>query len=356
MALNSLGEISLGGSNAPTSVNLELSKVATATVSLNDTDVRNLAGIVSGQISMSDLRGKSNYQLSDTAIIAYGLGDSWLDISNLITNTGTIASDANSVANSRKFFLAAAAYGLDKAIFGYGNSPDSGRISITNKVSNTGAIANNTTGVGTARDGLVASLYDRDKAIFAYGNPRNSTITTKNLVTNTGTVATDSTGAGTPRQNAACSGYGGDKAIIGYGYTDASTSNQSNLSNLITNTGAIATDTAGVGTARGYLAAATYDKDKGIFAYGTTPGPTYLSTANKVTNTGTVATDTTGVGTARRAPCATTYGRDKVIFAYGYNGSYPTISNLVTNTGVIGTDNTVLGSGRYGTAAAGYGG
>jgi hypothetical protein len=45
-------------------VNSELGKSATALITLNDSDVRGLAGIPSGQISMDDLRGKSNdYEL-----------------------------------------------------------------------------------------------------------------------------------------------------------------------------------------------------------------------------------------------------------------------------------------------------
>jgi len=50
MTLNSSGPISLGGSTAGQSINLELGKSATATVSLNDTDVRTLAGVASGAI------------------------------------------------------------------------------------------------------------------------------------------------------------------------------------------------------------------------------------------------------------------------------------------------------------------
>lgn len=41
-------------------VNVELGKSSTALISLNDADVRSLAGIPSGTISMNDLRGKSN--------------------------------------------------------------------------------------------------------------------------------------------------------------------------------------------------------------------------------------------------------------------------------------------------------
>lgn len=54
MALPSTGPISLAN------VNVELGLSSTTTISLNQTDVRTLAGVASGTISMSDLRGKSN--------------------------------------------------------------------------------------------------------------------------------------------------------------------------------------------------------------------------------------------------------------------------------------------------------
>lgn len=41
-------------------VNTELGRSATATISLNETAVRTLAGVPSGTISMDNLRGKSN--------------------------------------------------------------------------------------------------------------------------------------------------------------------------------------------------------------------------------------------------------------------------------------------------------
>ena len=58
MALGS-GQISLGGTTAGESVNLELGQSATATISLNDANVRGLAGVPSGQIGMNNLQGKS---------------------------------------------------------------------------------------------------------------------------------------------------------------------------------------------------------------------------------------------------------------------------------------------------------
>jgi hypothetical protein len=45
-----------------------------------------------------------------------------------------------------------------------------------------------------------------------------------------------------------------DKALFGYGSTGANVS----MTNLVSNTGVVATDTTGVGAARYYLAAATY--------------------------------------------------------------------------------------------------
>ena len=55
MALPSSGTISLN------MVNVELSKSGTTLISLNQSDVRNLFGKSSGQISMSDGHGKSAY-------------------------------------------------------------------------------------------------------------------------------------------------------------------------------------------------------------------------------------------------------------------------------------------------------
>lgn len=60
MAMNSSGPISLGGATTGESINLEIGSPATSTVSLNDTIVRTLAGVVSGTIVVpTDFYGKS---------------------------------------------------------------------------------------------------------------------------------------------------------------------------------------------------------------------------------------------------------------------------------------------------------
>jgi hypothetical protein len=278
------------------------------------------------------------------AIFGYGYTSAAVSITNLVNNTGVVANDVTGVGSARHT-LAATGYGTDKAIFGYGFT--SAVVSITNLVSNTGVVANDTTGVGTARDTLAAAGYGTDKAIFGYGST-GVNVSMTNLVSNTGVVATDTTGVGTARSQLAAAGYGTDKAIFGYGTTGAVVS----MTNLVSNTGVVATDTTGVGTARRALAAAGYGNNKAIFGYGYTTGN--VSITNLVSNTGVVATDTTGVGTARHTLAAAGYGTDKAIFGYGYTNAAVSIVNLVSNTGVVANDTLGVGTARYWLAAAGY--
>ena len=189
--------------------------------------------------------------------------------------------------------------------------------------------------------------YGTQKAIFGYGYT-GANVSLTNLVSNTGVVASDTTGVGTARYLLAAAGYGTDKAIFGYGFTGVNVS----MTNLVSNTGVVATDTIGVGTARYGLAAAGYGTDKAIFGYGTTGS--VVSMTNLVSNIGVVASDTTGVGTARNGLAAAGYGTDKAIFGYGFNLANVSMTNLVSNTGVVATDTTGVGTARYYLAAAGY--
>ena len=268
-------------------------------------------------------------------------------------NSATVSSVSPFVASSGGMSLKKVyadpivVYLTQKAIFGYGNF--SGNLSMTNLVSNTGVVATDTTGVGTARFGLAAAAYGGDKAIFGYGSIYNIS----NLVSNTGVVATDSTGVGTSRRWSAAAGYGSDKAIFGYGYIGSNPG--VSMTNLVSNTGVVATDTTGVGTARWGLAAAGYGTDKVIFGYGF--ATVNVSMTNLVSNTGVVATDTTGVGTTRYQLAAAGYGSDKAIFGYGYQLSgagLVSVTNKVSNTGVVATDTTGVGTKRQDLAAAGY--
>ena len=76
--------------------------------------------------------------------------------------------------------------------------------------------------------------------------------------------------------------------------------------------------------------------------------------SNLVSNSGVVASDVTGVGTARNYLAACEYGQDKAVFAYGDSGSNTAVSNLVSNAGVVATDTTGVGTARYILAACSF--
>lgn len=93
--------------------------------------------------------------------------------------------------------------GIQKTIFGYGYSSGGSLVSLTNIASSTGTVGNDVTGVGTARMSLAAAGYGGDKAIFGYGGYQSMT----NKVSNTGVIATDTTGVGTARNFIAAAGF-----------------------------------------------------------------------------------------------------------------------------------------------------
>jgi len=64
MTLASSGIMSIGGTTTDRSINLELGRSATATSSMGETDLRTLAGVASGAISMDDFYGKSAVTVS----------------------------------------------------------------------------------------------------------------------------------------------------------------------------------------------------------------------------------------------------------------------------------------------------
>ena len=66
MTLASSGTMSIGGTTTDRSINLELGRSATATSSLGETDLRSLAGVSSGTISISDFYGASLYDWTVT--------------------------------------------------------------------------------------------------------------------------------------------------------------------------------------------------------------------------------------------------------------------------------------------------
>ena len=279
---------------------------------------------------------------------------------NLISSTGVVATATSTSATARTL-SSGATYGGDKAVIQFGFAyiaPAQNYYNITNLVSNTGTVASDTPTVATGRRYSAGAGYgSTGQAIFAYGMITGAVATSlSNLLSNTGVIASNVTGVGTVRNGLAAATYGSDKALFGYGI-NADIGGTYSLTNLVSNTGVIATDTTGVGTARYYLAAAGYGGDKAIFGFGVGPSPAY-SLTNLVSNAGVVATDTTGVGTARFNVAAAGYGGDKAIFGGGQLGApavtTTNIINLVSNTGVVATDTTGNAPNYSGQAAASF--
>ena len=275
-----------------------------------------------------------NYQgFDDSYDVEYGTDGTALNIVYSDATNGWIPTLDKAVAETPS-------KGNDNGIFGFGTTGSN--TAVTNLVSNTGVVATDTSGVGTARQGSTATEYGGDKGIFGYGE--NATLNVTNNVSNTGVVATDTTGVGSIRSYLGACEYGTDTAIFGFG--DPTPGDQSGLTNLVSNTGVVATDTAAVGTARNNIMACSFGNDRGIFIGGDA-GAGSISTSNLVSNTGVVATDTTGVGTVRGASSGTEYGGDKGIWAYGVNATGNlNVSNLISNTGVVATDTSGVGSAR----------
>jgi len=377
MALNPSGAISLAGPSTGESIAVELGVSATATISLNDTNVRTLAGVASGVIVMpTDFYGKSNSILTQKAIFGYGglgatpsrgiVNGPVTSVTNLISSVGVVASDTPGVGTARAG-ACGVGYGGDKGIFAFGDT--TGSINNTqayNYVSNTGVVSSDSSATGpVARSYAQGAIYGSDKGVifggFPGGNPSGSSQT--NFITNTGVVGASSLypTAGTKGFGFGLS-YGGnnDKGMVGLGSSGPQgfPLGSSGGYNLISNTGVIAAPVAiAPGTTlRTNAVGAAYGGDKGIVAFGSQPVTPFLTNvSNLVSNTGVIATDTPGVGTARNGLAASLYGNNKAIFGFGYNPSGSTsISNLVSNTGVIATDTPGVGTARAGVGGVGY--
>lgn len=85
MPLNTSGPISIGGSTTGQSINLELGRAATASSSLNETALRNLAGKASGIIKLSDFYGKSSLAAT---LPDYGVTSGWIELDRGYFNSG----------------------------------------------------------------------------------------------------------------------------------------------------------------------------------------------------------------------------------------------------------------------------
>ena len=185
------------------------------------------------------------------------------------------------------------------------------------------------------------------KGIIAFGEDSNSLLSTSHLISSTGVIASVTTGVGTARSELTATGYGGDKGIFFGGYTYDNGISAVGKSNLVSNTGVVATDvsnssiSARLGT---YGVPIGYD-GKAVFIFGkdTTSQTEPNYGKNIVSNTGVIGSDESAASgqTSRYNGASSSYGGDKGVIMGGQNfqGSVTSgISNLISNTGVIASD------------------
>jgi len=286
-------------------------------------------------------------------IAAFGDGT---NVSNLINSSGVVQSNTSLVGTVR-YAVGASTYGGDKALFAFGRVGGSYN-NIKNLVNNSGVIASDASGVGQTRGYVSGVTYGGSAAgtaIFGFGYTGSSDVSITNLVSSSGVIASDTSGVGVGRKGQGASPFGGDKAMFAYGDPG---SGQFNTVSKVSNAGVVAADATGAGTARSYTTGAGYGGDKGIF-FGGDGGGTMLAVTNLVSSSGVLGSNTSAVSgvTGRYGTYGCSYGGDKAIFVYGYSaaaGDTLTMSNLVNSSGVIGADVTGVGTKRANGAAAGY--
>ena len=154
MALNSSGPISLGGTTAGQSIQVELGGTGTTTISLNCATVRTLAGVASGAITMpTNFYGKSN---NPTVGVFYGGCASGL--SNLVTRInacGALVGSQTNVGTARSQ-LAGAPVGSNGVFYG-GVLARCTASNLVTRINACGALVGSETNVGTARNALAGA-------------------------------------------------------------------------------------------------------------------------------------------------------------------------------------------------------
>lgn len=107
MALASSGSISIGGTTSGRSINLELSRSATASSNLNETALRSLAQRTSGSISLSHFHGKSSNIDTQVVTVGYCVGSLYLPSGyGLVpTQAGNASNCAGSISDGTCNFL-----------------------------------------------------------------------------------------------------------------------------------------------------------------------------------------------------------------------------------------------------------
>lgn len=239
MALNGSGPISLGGSTAGQSIALELGLSTTGTISLNQTNVRTLAGVASGTIIMpTNFWGKANafqYTISTNtsnldlraALVSAGWNQSTAAIVTInsgiyvySTSTGTPALTISGsfpggiTLNNAGTIVGMGGNGGSGVKAGSGGGGSAGgtalSVSTATSVNNTGVISGGGGGGGAGGGGQASYTYYSGGS----GGGGRSGLTNSSGA-NPGTVSAPGNGAGGGGGGAGTGGTGGQWGVTG---------------------------------------------------------------------------------------------------------------------------------------------
>lgn len=123
MALCASGEMALGGSTTGRSVNLELARSFNSGICMNETAVRTLAGVPSGQICMNNFYGKSNAPTTLGEFYEGGYYTGVIDIGGGVTYYLLVAPNATGCSNCLAWKnTRTVTAGTSSAVNGYSNT------------------------------------------------------------------------------------------------------------------------------------------------------------------------------------------------------------------------------------------
>ena len=194
------------------------------------------------------------------------------------------------------------------------------------------------------------------KGILGFGSLQSGSATgITNLISSSGVVASDTSAVGAARIQVQAATYGGDKAIFMGGYNGGT---NDGVSNLVNNSGVVASDVTGVADGTTGTTGVNFGTGLAGFFYGDVGGKT--NKKSLVNSSGVVASTVNGVGTARDSPGAAQYSPGYALAVY-YGGrssssQFTTFTNLISNTGVQSSDVSGVGSGKSFQSGAAYGG
>lgn len=283
MALNSSGTLSIGGATVGQSINLELNRAATATSNLNETELRTLAGVASGQISVSNFYGKSTDITSQYALY---MGSEWGGGATYIFNCNKYGySTATSVATtaiptSRGAPSKAAAGTTTLALMGGG--VEGYCIATTTKFTFAGNSIANATNLAQAK-AAHAAIGNNTYAVFGYGQTTNG-ISPVGKTTSIYTYSNNTCVAGTNLTGSPTWGGVGDSwtpgcnnGTYGYFFSSGTGANYLDRWNLTNNT-----KTSSYNYQDGYFAAATSTTTTAYLSQGGSHG-SYVYSSNAYT-------------------------------------------------------------------------